>query len=224
MASEYYMLSASLPYLPHFERADRVPITELALANRLRMLEADDYAQLKSTGELLRWRRHPAASPTELIEKKYRAFMANATNQALRDYVDWRIGGRAAMAALRFKSEGHRTPPEKTWGAGRLVRLIKTNWDKRNLGLDALFPWLDEAHQLLAKHDSISLERLQMRIEWQQLTKMGELNPIGFEFVAAYAFKWDILQRWISYKPEESTKRFQKLIEEVIGERQLVCS
>jgi hypothetical protein len=222
MAGEYIMLVTSLPHLPAFERAERLPITELALSQRLRMLNEADVMELRRAIELLRWKHHAVAAHTGHIEKKYRVFMETATHAALRDYVDWGIGGRAALAALRLKEEGQLTRPENAWGAGRLVKLIETNWDKPNFGLKALFPWLEEARQLLAKGDALSLQRLQMSVEWRRLTQMAETNPFGFECVAAYAFKWDILHRWLENEPEKATQRFQKLIKEVIGEHRFV--
>ena len=188
------------------------------------MLDEVDAAQLKRIVNLLRWRRHPAAAPAEHIEKQYHDVMEKTSNPAVRDFVDWRIGGRAAMAALRLKALGQATPPAKHWGAGRLVKMIETNWAKSEVGASALFPWLAEARQLLANDDAISLERIQMAAVWRRLSILGEINPFGFEYVAAYVFKWDILQRWISYEPHEARQRFRKLITEVIDEHQLSCN
>jgi hypothetical protein len=222
MTRDYITLTTSLPHLPYFEQAARLPITERALSQRLSMLDETDALQLKHAVELLRWRHHPVAAQTEHIEKQYRAVVETTSNAALREYVDWRIGGRAAMAALRLKHLGHLTPPGKPWGAGRLVRLIQSSWSRPEVGLEALFPWLKEARVLLTKGDAISLERLQMAVVWQRLTRMGESNPIGLEYVAAYVFKWDILRRWIAYDPIQAKQRFQQLIQEVIGEHSLV--
>jgi len=223
MPREYITLVASLPHLPQFERANRLPITERALSQRLSMLEEEDAAQLKRAVQLLRWQRHSIGVRTEQIEKQYRAAMEQTTNTALRDYVDWHINSRTAMAALRLKARGQSAPPEQPWGAGRLVRSMETNWEKPDLGLRALFPWLDEARQLLTKCDALALERLQMRFVWRRLTILGELNPFGLEYVAAYVFMWDMLRRWLSYNPEKAAQRFQKLIQEVIGEHQFVA-
>jgi len=222
MSRDYITLVTSLPHLPYFERAERLPITERALTQRLGMLNEDDASQLQRCVDLLRWRRHPVGAQTEHIEKQYRAVMEKTSNVALRDYVDWRIGGRAALAALRLKARGQTTRPENRWGAGRLVRMIEANWDKSHVGLESLYPWLKEARELLINDDALSLERLQMAVVWRRVTRMGEIRPFGFEHVAAYVIKWDILQRWIAYEPQAARQRFQKMIEEVIGEYSFV--
>jgi hypothetical protein len=223
LSQEYLTLATSLPHLPYFERADRVPLTELALKQRLSMLDSDDAAELRRAVNLLTWRRHPVAAQTEHIQRQFQRFMETVKSPALRDYVDWRIGGRTAMAALRLKERGHLAPPERPWGVGRFVRVIETNWDKNDLGLAAVFPWLPEARQLSATGEPLALERLQMAVVWRRLTSMGESNPVGFEFVIAYVFKWDILQRWIANDPHKAKGRFEKLVGEVISEHQFAC-
>src|SRR5436853_3506083 len=154
---EYITLVTSLPHLPHFERADRLPITEHALNQRLKMLEEDDAKQLQRAVDLLRWRRHPVTTRTEQIEKQYRFALANTPNDALREYIDWRIGGRAALAALRLKARGQTVRPEHSsaWGAGRFVTTIQRNWDKTDVGLKAVFPWLEEAWRCLLDSDAL---------------------------------------------------------------------
>jgi hypothetical protein len=223
MGREYPTLVTSLPHLPYFERAERVPLTELALKQRLSMLEEDDAAQIRGAVNLLAWRRHSIAALTEHIQQQFRKIIETTQNPALLEYIDWRIGGRTAMAALRLKGMGQVTPPAKPWGVGRFVRLIEVNWDKSDVGLAPVFPWLPEARQLLASGETLALERLQMAVAWRKLTRMGESKPFGFEFVAAYVFKWDILQRWLANDPYKAKVRFEKLIKEVISEHQLAC-
>lgn len=221
MPGEYITLVTSLPVLTYFEKADRLPITEQALDQRLKMLSQDDAAQLQRAVNLLRWRRHAVTASTEKIDRDYRNVMSTTSNPGLRDYVDWRINGRAAMAALRLKARGQNTRPERTWGAGRLVRTIARNWEKPDVGLKAVFPWLEEAWRYLQSGDALSLERLQMAVVWRRLTTLAELNTFGFESVAAYVFKWDILHRWLQYNAQQATVQFQKMIGEVLGEHRL---
>jgi hypothetical protein len=223
VAQEYLTLATSLPHLDYFERAHRLPLTERGLTQRLSMLEEDDATQLKRAVNLLRWQRHAVAARTEQIEKQYRTIMEKNANTALREYVDWRINGRTALAALRLKARGQSKRPDQPWGAGRLVRPIEANWEKPDFGLRALFPWLDEARKLLAGGDALSLDRLDMRVVWHRLEIMGEIDPFGFEYVAAYVFKWEILQHWLAFEPQKAEQRFQKLIQEVIGEQRLVA-
>jgi hypothetical protein len=222
MALEYITLAASLPTLPYFEKALRLPLTELALLQRLKMLNETDLKQLHGAVALLRWKRHSATVPTEQVEKQYRAVRDTLSNDALREFVDWRINSRAVIAALRLKVRGQTARPQQVWGAGPLVRSIERNWEKPDLGLQGLFPWINEAREHLARGNALALDRLKNGVVWRRLTTMGELNAFGFEFVAAYCFKWDILQRWIRYQPESARRCFENLVQEVMGEHRIV--
>ena len=222
MSRQYITLVTSLPYLPYFESADRLPITERAVTERLSMLEEDDANELRRAFNLLHWGRHAVTAQTEQIEKQYRAVMEKTTNEALREYVDWHIGGRTALAALRLKARGQTTVPEKPWGAGPRVRSIEANWDKQYVQLEAPYPWLKDAALLLSKQDAVGLERLLMTVDWRRLTILSEVSPFGFETVSAYVFKWGIVMRWLANDAQVADKRFKELIEEVIGEYKFV--
>jgi hypothetical protein len=216
----YITIATSLPHLPYFERAERIPITERALDQRLNMLEAEDKYQLRLATDLLRFGRHVNADE---IEKQYHTAIERISNPHLREYVDWCIGSRTAIAALRLKAEGHALPPSISWGAGRLIRHAERNWDRVNVGLDGLFPWLNETGELFGGGDATVLLRHQLGIEWRRLSQMSDTDPFGFLYVAAYVFKWNILAAWLACDASEATRKFQTLIEEVIGERQPIC-
>jgi hypothetical protein len=217
MAGKYIALTTSLPHLPHFERAARLPITERALGQRLRTLDEGDYSQLARAVALLRWKRQAMTETTQAIDLRYHQFMDSATNSALRDYVDWHIGTRTAVAALRLKLPGHATAPEVPWGAGRFVRVIERNWSKPEVGMGAVCPWLQRANQLLVAGDAIALEQLQMSVVWRRLTALGEIDPFGFEYAASYAFKWDIFFHWMAHDAVQAVERFWNLTEEAIS-------
>jgi hypothetical protein len=222
MSGQYIALVTSLPHLPYFERATRLPITERALRQRLRTLNEHDYAQLLGAVLLLRWKHHPTSQSSEEVERQYRAFMARSTNAALRDFVDWCIGSRNAMAAVRLKADLGSAAPAKAWGAGSLVRLVERNWSKPEVGMNARYPWLQQARQFLASGTASSLARLEMSAMWRRLSSFAEVDLFGFEFVAAYAFKWDIVNHWLGYDNHKAREKFKKLTEEAISGYQCV--
>ena len=59
-----------------------------------------------------------------------------------------------------------------------------------------------------------------MQVTWDRLARIGEQSPFGFEPVFSFVFRWDILQRWLSYDAEAGKARFQELISEVTREHQ----
>ena len=56
----YYTLIASLPPLPRFDRAERLPITRERLLMRTGMLAPKDAALLEYAAEFLAWKRQTA--------------------------------------------------------------------------------------------------------------------------------------------------------------------
>jgi hypothetical protein len=55
---------------------------------------------------------------------------------------------------------------------------------------------------------------------WRRLSRIADARPFGFEALIAFAFKWDILVRWLSRSSELSVSAFTTLVQEVIGEQQ----
>ena len=82
---------------------------------------------------------------------------------------------------------------------------------------DAHGPWA-EARQFLVDSEPLALQRLLLRVTWGRMELLTRSSIFGFEVVLAYLFKWDILQRWLSYNREEAQTRFDTLVTEVIGE------
>jgi hypothetical protein len=223
MARSYYMLIASLPHLPHFTRAERLPINPERLRWRRSALAPADAAELERALDLLQWRRQPPTRSDAEIDRLFRILLQRTENAALRSFVDHRMGERSVMAALRRKQRGLGQPPaDEICGVGRWDGLLKRRWDREDFGLAALFPWLGRARQLLAEGNALGLEELLMDVLWTRLSRIEEGRPFGFEAVFAYVFKWDILNRWLSHDRKEATAAFERLVEEAIGEKELV--
>jgi hypothetical protein len=171
----------------------------------------------------LQWRRQPPTRSDAEIDRLFRILLQRTENAALRSFVDHRMGERSVMAALRRKQRGLGQPPaDEICGVGRWDGLLKRRWDREDFGLAALFPWLGRARQLLAEGNALGLEELLMDVLWTRLSRIEEGRPFGFEAVFAYVFKWDILNRWLSHDRKEATAAFERLVEEAIGEKELV--
>lgn len=217
----YYTLVASLPRLPHFESAEWLPLSRKQLDRRLTMLTEEDARQLRLAEGLVAWQRQPVTRTSEQVAAIYRTVMQEVTHPALRDFVEYRMAQRSALVALRMRRLG-RSPPgsNEVWGVGPWLHLMTDGWDRADLGLEHLLPWLPEANSLLESGAAQELERLLMNAVWDRLGRVAELSPFGFEPVIAFVFRWDILQRWMSYDAEEGRKHFQELVAEVTREQQ----
>jgi hypothetical protein len=214
----YYTLVTSLPPLPHFERAERLPISQYRLEQRLRMLDAEDASQLGRAEVLIDWRpERPISKSDEEMAQQYRMMMEQPLHPALAEYVNFRIDQQTVMAALRRRrGKMALLSGGQKWGAGRWVRWIEEHWDDPDFRFGSVLPWIQEARGYLEAGEAVPLERLLMNVAWQLLNRIADRDLFGFEAVIGYVFKWDILRNWLAQNGEAGKKQFQKLIEEVM--------
>jgi hypothetical protein len=214
---EYYTVVASLPHLPYFAAAERLPLSRLRLEQRLRMLESDETQQIFQAEFLAGWRL-PAGKigSGAAIIAHYKNALQNITEAVLRDYVEYRLDMQTVLAALRLRQAG-RDPQHYagTWGFGRWVKHIEAHWDAADFRLAKVYPWVLDAGSHLAASDALALDRLLMDAVWCKLSRLNDANPFGFEAITAFVFKWDILQAWLLRDTAVAKRRFQILIDEV---------
>jgi hypothetical protein len=213
----YYDLIASLPHLPHFEKAEWLPISRLRLNQRLKLLTPAHAEQLTRAQSLILWRPPQLLGRTDAdLVGGYAALMDAPLDASLREYVAFRMDQQTLMAALRRKQDQTRLPNEGTvWGVGPRVYHIRKHWDEPDFRLAHLYPWIAPARELLKVGDARGLERRLMDNTWKWLDRCAQRSMFGFEAAFSYFFKWDILQAWLAGDPEKATARFRNLIEEV---------
>ena len=207
----YIGLVASLPYLPPFEKAERVPISRLRLEQRLRILSADHAQQLAKAEALISWRTSltKAKNDTQMVSR-YRALLARTEHEALRDFIAFRIDQQTVLAALRQRKVGVEVSAfEQTAHASRWTRFIVQHWDDADFKLTFMYPWIPEARRLLNANDARGLDCLLMTVIWQRLNRISDSNSFGFEAIFAFVFKWDLLQAWFARDPIKAKSRFQ---------------
>ena len=219
MTRRYYQLVASLPALPDFRQATLLPLSRRRLEERLSLLHADDLEELMRAERLISWHRQPVSRTTEEIVAMYDDLVAHDLTPALRDVVDFRMNMRTVMVALRQRRQG-RALPSGRWGTGPYTRIIESRWAEPEFGLGAVFAWIPEAQTFLDQGDAMELEKLMMGQSWKKLSQISDAHPFGFEQVFAFAYKWDIVHRWLSYDAEKARDRFEELILEVTSDHQ----
>src|SRR5512143_968347 len=170
----YYTLVTSLPLMPHFERAERIPLTRLRLEQRLHMLEPERAEQIAWAEPLFAWGlSQPMARTDREFAEQYRRVLALPLHPALHALLEFRADQLTLMAALRRRHSGLRPPGGTAWGAGRWVRWIESHWDDPDFRLATQYPWLPQARGLLAAQDAIGLERVVMDAAWQRATRIA---------------------------------------------------
>ncbi len=219
MNRRYYQLLASLPALPDFRRAKLLPMSRRRLEERLQLLHPEDFEELMRAERLVSWQRQPVSRTTGQVVAMYDEVLAKSRNQELRSLVNFRMNMRTVTVALRLRRRG-RSAPSGLWGTGPYVRIIETRWTEEAFGLGAVFPWISNAQASLERGDAMELEKLLMDQSWKKLSQISDRYPFRFEQVFAFAYKWDILHRWLSYDAVKARERFEELRLEVTSDHQ----
>lgn len=220
MAARYYGLVGALPRLPYFEDAEYLPITELQLTSRLTALSDEHRAQLDAAANLMLWPRQPMERNVPFLLKRYGKVMEVVHDPALRDFVEFRLGLRTVVVALRMRRLQESPQAGVPWGVGRWARKVAAHWDDTDFRLGNIYPWIETARNLLEQGDALALERLLLDATWRELNSIESRTPFGFERVFAFFFKWDILRRWLAYDADAAKARFQGLITEVLRDHE----
>lgn len=208
--TQYYTLVSSLPYLPHFSKAERLPINQERLRARLSMLTEEDKLVIERASEFLSWQRQPMSRTDEEVVHYYEKFMEETRDEALADLVEFIISQRTVLAALRRKVKGE-TLPKGKWGAGKWVKFIEANWSQPDFKLGEILPWVPTIRQHLEKGETFELERYLIEKGWQYIDYFAAGREFSLVAILVYLFKWDMLERWLSYDSDVARERFEEL-------------
>lgn len=217
----YYTLLTSLPWLPHFDQAERLPISQERLAERLRMLQPDDAQVVRRGLAFWEWRQHPTERTDQEMIERYRKLKNVIRHPILQQLIGFTIDQRTIMVALRRRHRGLPAPgSHETWGVGQWVKHIEQHWDDPDFRLGNRHPWIPQARAYLEQGQTFALERFLMQHLWTHIDRLVPGNNFGFESVLAYLFKWRLVQQWLSYDVEAANAQFENLVSEVLHEHQ----
>ena len=214
-STTYYTLIGSLPALPrHFEEADRVPISELRLKERLHMLEPRDAEVVEEMTEFLAWERQPLELTDENVLQRYNRFMDKIHDQFAQELIERAMTIRTIIAGLRCRRLQLDPPPGVTPIAGHIAR----NWNHLDFRLGGRFPWINEVDALLNSDSPFDLERKNLDIAWQHVCRLAEQYHFTFEAVVLYLIRWEVVYRWTQRDAEVGQEKFDQLVAEAMGE------
>lgn len=214
----YFALMASLPHLPRFDRAQRLPINRERLDARLAWLKPDDALCVQQAEHFLEWQRQPIERTDAHMLSRFDALMREVRQPALRRMVEFRFGLRVVVGALRRRRRGDPAPVDAMWSTAPWAKHIARNWGDPAFKLAAQCPWLPQARALLERGETLGLERLLMGVVWDHLGTIGRVHHFDLDAVLVYLFRWDILERWLGYRPDAAAARIDRLVTEALGD------
>jgi len=214
----YTMLLASLPHLPTPIPGARrhLPISRLQLEGRLKWLTPEDRERMTRLDAALHFSQLPVDfSDAQVMERAQRAIDA-VDSEFLCPIMLERLEMRTFVAALRLRAHNKQPPRERRWGIGRFVRQIETHYSDPAFGLGHLYPWIAQAHKHLQANEPMALENLLMIESWRRLDRVTDRHDFGFDAVALYVMRWDILHQFTRNQPEPAMSRFDALVEQAL--------
>ena len=209
----YEMLMASLPAIGLLsEKAP--PINAARLAERLKLLSEDDWAEMEVIRSILGWAHIDIGNDDAAFLERLGRVLAQVRSPDLRAALSERMEIRTTVAALRRRHAGLEAPgPGEPWGWGRHVERIRANWGQPDFGLARTYPWIVAAKERLERGDSAGLERLVLEAAWRSIDRHAFGHEFDFEAVALYVARWSLADRWSRYDAEAAAARFAELLE-----------
>jgi len=212
----YYTLLASLPPLPRFEGARRLPISRERLQQRLRMLTPSDARFLEQSAPFLTWQKEVPNLTDREMAMQFKMLAETISDTALNTLITFPVDQRTIMAALRRRHRGLGPPTaEELWGLGHYVRHIERNWENPHFRLAAVYPWVPQAQLHLDAGEVPALDRLLKNVLWDHLDRTVSPYDFGLPAVISYRMKWDMVAQWLTHNAEKAGERFEELVKEI---------
>jgi len=215
---QYYTLYSSLPSLPYFERAVRLPINEVRLKDRMKMLDPEDVEIMQKTLTFIGWQMQPLErTDADVARISNEMLKAAAGYPTLKRMVSGIMDQRTILVALRRRHLEMPVPVKnEVWGIGQWVDHIRRNWKHPDLQLGLEYPWIPKAREFIETDQALELERLLMKKNWKVADDYMAEHPFSFETILFYVSKWAAIKNWLTFSADAARERFDNFITEVI--------
>lgn len=208
MSGDYYTLVTALPWLPDLDQCRQLPLSRIALEQRLSMLLEPDLQQLQLIESLY----HPVAEQFEQLTDpelvaRWRAQLQQVRSEPLQQRLLFQLELRTLLAAMRCRDAGLENPAQ-FHGIGRWLPRIRQHWFEPGFGLEEFYPQLQPLQRLRAKQNPQLLEQALNRLLWDDLTLCERQNHFSFEAVVCFVLRWGIAERHLQQQGDLALQRF----------------
>ncbi|WP_415882566.1 DUF2764 family protein [Neptuniibacter sp. QD34_54] len=209
--SGYYTLITALPWLPDLEQCKQLPLSRIALDQRLTMLSDIDRQQLTLIERLYYPNEQALRGLTDKeVVHQWMDQLEQVSSEVLRQRVLFHLELRTLMAALRSRSAGMENSA-LFYGVGRWLPRIRKHWFEPGFGLEEVCPQLQSLQRVLAKEDALLVEQTLNQWLWQDLAFCEKQHGFGFEALACFVLRWSIAERHLNYDAEAALTEFNRV-------------
>lgn len=216
--SAYYTLITALPWLPDLEQCKQMPLSRIALDQRLSMLVDGDREQL-SLVEALYFpdNDYLQGNTDKQLVALWREQLEKVTSETLRQRVGYSQELMTLMAALRSRAGGIENP-ELFHGLGRWLPRIRQHWFEPGFGLEEYFPQSQNIQRVLAKDNPALLENVLNQMLWHDLILCERQNHFSFESVVCFVLRWGIAERHIRQNGSAALQKFNQSTNQLLSQ------
>lgn len=211
--TDYYMLVASLPYMPRRFDVEQLPISRIRLQQRLAMLGQHDRDVVEQVQHFLDWDRQEPERNDSDVQAEYTRLMKTISNALVRDMINHRMDVRTITCALRRRRKGLAPPT----AVGQYVEHIRNHWQQPDFRLVRQQPWIPAVRQALEANQPLEVERQLLQATWSRWVKLSERHFFSFETILLYLARWEIVDRWSRLDAPRGRRRFGALLTETLG-------
>ena len=214
-SNQYYMLVGSLPAMPrHYDQAERLPISQIALQDRLRMLSESDAQIVDAILDFLVWERLPADRTDEEVFRHYLHAVNEMDHRFACELLHELMNLRTVVGSLRRRRLGLGPFPPFT----PLAETIELNWKHPDFRLGARYRWIPSTEEILTSDQPFALGRTLLNYAWAYARKQSERFQFSLEAVIVYLLRWEIIYRWTNRDAAEGRDKFESLVTEAMGQ------
>lgn len=208
--SDYYTLITALPWLPELQQCKQLPLSRIALDQRLSMLNDEDRKQL----ELIESLYHPSDQALQGLTDKdvvsqWQDRLSNVFSNTLRQRVMFHMELRTLLAALRSREAGMENPA-LFYGVGRWLPRIRKHWFEPGFGLDEVCSQLQPLQRVLTKGDPMLLEQTLNQWLWHDLSLCERQNHFSFDALVCFVLRWGIAERHLQQDASLALQEFNQ--------------
>jgi hypothetical protein len=216
----YYSLIASLPHLGLQYKIKQPPISERQLVKRLNLLNETDKLLLDNVIEVvwLSWFK-PEVSFKQTLAKSQSILELN--NPFLNELINWFFDIRSIFVALQLRQSETKIPDKTSdfWKT-RWSKKMQNAWQKPDLGLKYVFPWIVPVNTAFLKGDMVAVEEIFLSLIWKQLEKLEAGHYFDLEALLIYLLRWHIVNYWSQFNEKIALDRIQKYSDDLLNSYQ----
>ncbi|MFC5050262.1 DUF2764 family protein [Rubritalea spongiae] len=217
-SSKYYTLVASLPHLPRIgQMVERNPMNRAQMLKRFKMLSDEDRLTVETAWKFIAWEEQDPKQSDEEIVAEYQKMAEDGVHPALLEVMQYRMNLRTVIAGLRRRLAGEQNAPSHLeWGVFPWNIHIQGHWNEPDFGLGGVFPWISRMRTDLEEGRSLQAQERVMDLVWDSLDRLCMHKSFSLEHVLAFVFKWDILERWLSYNQAQAEVTIESLTDSLV--------